>query len=148
MNFINVKVSGDGQASLAGDGLKVPVPERLLSEAGAQRGQDVIMGIRPEDLKDARFPGREDLPKIPVKVDVVENMGSENFVYFTIGGKSFTSRMDPRSSDIQPGQNVQVAVDTTHIHLFDPKTEKALVSRGAPAAAVPAVAEAPAPPAR
>jgi multiple sugar transport system ATP-binding protein len=148
MNFLNMKVGGDGQSALTADGLKIPVPERLLSESGAQRSQDVIMGIRPEDLKDARFPGRDELPKIPAKVDVVENMGSENFVYFTIGGKTFTSRMDPRSSDIQPGQNIQVAVDTGHIHLFDPKTEKALVSRGTPAAAVPAVAEAPAPPAR
>ena len=44
--------------------------------------------------------------------------------------------------DIQPGQNLQVAVDSHHLHLFDAKTEKALVSRGAPAAEVPAIAEA------
>jgi hypothetical protein len=50
--------------------------------------------------------------------------------------------MDPRSGDIQPGQNVEVAVDTHHLHLFDSKTEKALVSHGAPAAEVPAIAEA------
>jgi hypothetical protein len=56
--------------------------------------------------------------------------------------------MDPRSSDIQPKQDIQVAIDTGHIHLFDPKTEKALVSRGAPASSVKAVAEAPASAAR
>ncbi|TMG29060.1 MAG: sn-glycerol-3-phosphate ABC transporter ATP-binding protein UgpC [Chloroflexi bacterium] len=143
MNFLNVKVGGDGQAALtAGDGFNVPVPERLLSQAGADRGQEVVMGIRPEDLKDARFPGRDDLPKIRAKVDVVENMGSENFVYFSVGNKPFTARMDPRSSDIQPSQSIDVAIDTGHIHLFDPKSEKALVSRGAPAAAVPAIKEA------
>src|SRR5205807_10145177 len=120
----------------------VPVAERVLAEAGTKRGEEVVMGIRPEDLKDARFPGRDDLPRIRAKVDVVENMGSENFVYFTIGGKAFTARMDPRSSDIQPGQSIDVAVDTGHLHLFDPKSEKALVSRGAPAAAVPAIQEA------
>src|SRR5947209_530491 len=120
MNFLNVKVGGDGQAALtAGDGFNVPVPERLLSQAGADRGQEVVMGIRPEDLKDARFPGRDDLPKIRAKVDVVENMGSENFVYFSVGNKPFTARMDPRSSDIQPGQSIDVAIDTGHIHLFD-----------------------------
>jgi multiple sugar transport system ATP-binding protein len=148
MNFLPAKVGGDGQAEVAGEGFKLPVPERLLSDARTQRGQEVIIGIRPEDLKDARFPGREGLPKLPVKVDVVENMGSENFVYFVLGGKTFTSRMDPRSSDIQPGQQIEVALDTNHIHLFDPKTELALVSRGKPAAEVPAVAEAPAPAAR
>ncbi|HET9847145.1 MAG TPA: sn-glycerol-3-phosphate ABC transporter ATP-binding protein UgpC [Candidatus Dormibacteraeota bacterium] len=148
MNFLTVKVGGDGQAALTTDGVNVPVPERLLSEAGAERGQEVIMGIRPEDLKDSRFPGRDDLPKVAAKVDVVENMGSENFVYFTLAGKPFVSRMDPRSSDIQPGQQIQVALDTGHIHLFDSKTEKALVSRGKPADQVPAVVAAPAPAAR
>jgi multiple sugar transport system ATP-binding protein len=142
MNFLNVKVGGDGQAALTAEGFSVPVADGLLAEAGAQRGQEVVMGIRPEDLKDARFPGRDGLPKIGAKVDVVENMGSENFVYFTVGGKAFTSRMDPRSSDIQPGQTVDVAIDTGHIHLFDPKSETALVSHGAPAAAVPAIREA------
>jgi multiple sugar transport system ATP-binding protein len=140
MNFLDVKVGGDGQAALSADGITVPVAEQVLSAAGAQRGQDVIMGIRPEDLKDARFPGRDGLPKISVKVDVVENMGSENFVYFTVSGKTFTSRMDPRSNDVQPGQSIQVAIDTNHLHLFDPKTEKALISHGTPAAAVPEIA--------
>ncbi|HEV3095643.1 MAG TPA: sn-glycerol-3-phosphate ABC transporter ATP-binding protein UgpC, partial [Candidatus Dormibacteraeota bacterium] len=80
MNFLNVRVGGDGQAALTAEGFSVPVADRLLSQAGAQRGDEVVMGIRPEDLKDARFPGRDDLPKIRAKVDVVENMGSENFV--------------------------------------------------------------------
>jgi multiple sugar transport system ATP-binding protein len=148
MNFLSVKVGGDGQAALTADGISVPIHERLLSDSGAERGQEIVMGVRPEDLKDSRFPGRDDLPRISAKVDVVENMGSENFVYFTVAGKPFTSRMDPRSNDIQPGQTIQVAIDTDHIHLFDPKTELALVSHGKPAAEVPAVAEAPAPAAR
>ena len=139
MNFLDVNVGGDGQAALMAEGLSLPVPERLLSEAGAKRGQKVVMGVRPEDLKDARFPGREDLPKIRARVEVVENMGSENFVHVNVAGKTFTSRMDPRSSDIEPGQTIEVAVDTGHIHLFDPETETALVSHGEPAAAVPAL---------
>lgn len=101
------------------------------------------MGVRPEDLKDVRFPGRDGLPKIKSKVEVVESMGSEIFVYLTIGGKTLTARMDPRSSDIQPGQNIEVAVDTHHLHLFDAKSEQTLVSRGAPAKEVAAIAEAP-----
>ena len=148
MNFLTVKIGGDGQSMLTGEGFQIPVEERVLSDAGASRGQEVIMGVRPEDIKDVRFPGRDGLPKVKSKVEVVESMGSEIFVYLNIGGKTLTARMDPRSSDIQPGQNVDVAVDTHHLHLFDAKSEKALVSRGTPAQAVPAVAEAPAPPAR
>jgi hypothetical protein len=70
-------------------------------------------------------------------------MGSEVFAYLQVAGKTLTSRMDPRSEDIKPGQTVEVAVDTNHIHLFDPKSEKALVSRGAPVSETPA-AKAPA----
>src|SRR5438309_503846 len=142
MNFLTVKVGGDGQSMLTGEGFQIPVEERVLSDAGASRGQDGIIVVRPEDLNDIRFPGRDGLPKINSKVEVVESMGSEIFVYLNIGGKTLTSRMDPRSNDVQPGQAVQVAIDTHHLHLFDPKTEKALVSRGAPAAEVPAIAEA------
>src|SRR3979411_907720 len=145
MNFLNVKVGGDGQAALAGEGFQIPVEDRLLSEAGASRGQEVIMGVRPEDIKDIRFPGRDGLPKINSKVEVVESMGSEIFVYLNIGGKTLTARMAPRSSDIEPGQNVQVAVDTHHPHLFGSTPEEALVSSGAPATEGPAVPEAPIP---
>src|SRR5207244_11263119 len=112
MNLVNVKVGGDGQTMLQGEGFQVPVEERVLSDGGAERGQDVSMGIRPEDLKDIRFPGREGLPKVQTKVEVVESMGSEIFVYVVLGGKTLTARMDPRSHDIQPGQTIQVAVDT------------------------------------
>jgi len=133
MNFLSAKVTGDGRASLKGDGFEIPMEERVLSGAGARRDQDVIVGLRPEDLKDARFPGREGMPRVPAKVEVVESMGSEIFAYIAVGGKTLTSRMDPRSEDLQPGQPVQLAVDTEHLHLFDPKTEKALVLQGEPA---------------
>src|SRR5438093_2754323 len=42
MNFLNVKVGGDGQTQLQGEGFQVPIEERVLSEAGADRGQEVI----------------------------------------------------------------------------------------------------------
>jgi multiple sugar transport system ATP-binding protein len=44
MNFLNVKIGGDGQTALQGENFQVPVAERLVSSAGAQRGQEVVMG--------------------------------------------------------------------------------------------------------
>jgi len=131
MNFIPAVIDGDGQASVRGEGFDIPIAERVLSGSGAQRGQEVIVGVRPEDLKDARFTDGH-LPRVPAKVEVVETMGSEIYTYVNIGNQTLTSRMDPRSGDLQTGQSVQVAVDTNRIHLFDPKSEKALVSAGAP----------------
>src|SRR5205823_1054371 len=46
----------------------------------------VILGIRPEDLEDAAFAGRAGAPKISAVVDIRENLGSEVFVHFSVGG--------------------------------------------------------------
>ena len=130
MNFLPATIGADGsQAALRGDGFELPIAERLLSGAGAQRGQEVILGVRPEDIKDTRFTDGN-LPRVPAKVEVVETMGSEIYTYLNIGNRTLTSRMDPRSADLEMGQTVQVAVDTSRLHLFDPKSEKALVSAG------------------
>ncbi len=131
MNFLPASIGGDGQAELKGEGFVIPVAERALSNSGAQRGEEVVVGIRPEDLKDARYSDGG-LPKVPARVEVVETMGSEIFTYVTVGKRTLTSRMDPRSADLQPGQALEMAVDTSHLHLFDPKSEKALVSGGIP----------------
>ena len=131
MNFLPAVVGSDGQTALRGEGFDIPIADRVLSGAGAQRGQEVVLGVRPEDIKDARFTDGG-LPRVPAKVEVVETMGSEIFTYLNVGNQTVTSRMDPRSADLHAGQSVQVAVDVSRIHLFDPKTEKALVSAGTP----------------
>ena len=132
MNFLPATVGGDGQAAVKGDGFEIPVSEQVLSGSGARRGEEVIVGVRPEDLKDARFADGQ-LPKIRSRVEVVETMGSDIFTYVNVGKNTLTSRMDPRSAGLEAGNNVELAVDTNHIHLFDPKSEKALVLQGEPA---------------
>ncbi len=52
-------------------------------------------------------------------------MGNEKIVYLEDSGKSFTSRMDPRTSFVV-GQRVPVVIDVSNIHVFDAQTEKAL----------------------
>src|ERR1700730_5688179 len=55
MNFADVTVGGNGATSLSGEGFELQMPEQLLSGAGAEKGQEVVLGVRPEDLKDSRF---------------------------------------------------------------------------------------------
>ncbi len=128
MNFLPATVGGDGRSTVRGQGFDLSVAEGLLS-GRAEHGQEVVVGVRPEDLKDARFSDGS-LPLVSARVEVVETMGSEIFVYLTLGSSTVTSRMDPRSADLHPGQSVRVAVDTNRIHLFDPRSEKTLVSAG------------------
>jgi multiple sugar transport system ATP-binding protein len=127
MNFLPVEVAGNGQPSLHGDDFDIPVSETELSRLGAKRGQRVVLGLRPEDLNDARFQGQNGFPTMSRRVEVVESLGREVIVYTTIGGKTVASQMDARSEDLKPGQPLHLAINTTRMHLFDPDSEKALV---------------------
>ncbi|MBA3416971.1 MAG: TOBE domain-containing protein, partial [Chloroflexia bacterium] len=88
-------------------------------------GQTVTLGVRPEHLVErSRLGG--DAPAdatIPVKVDIVETLGNEIFVYLISGSVTLTSRMDP-DIKLQTGQEIEVAAEPRRLHFFDPKTEQ------------------------
>ena len=86
----------------------------------------MILGIRPEDIHDARYQPAGITPsELEASVDVVEQMGNEVVVYLTEKGASFISRMDPRC-DAEVGDRLQIAVNIDNIHLFDPATRESL----------------------
>ena len=71
---------------------------------------------------------RRDAPdhqKAKVTVEVVEPLGSEQFVYLRSGNQEFTSRMSSRAQ-LAAGNNVDVVFDTEKMHVFDKQTEMAL----------------------
>ena len=72
--------SGDGRASAS-------TRCRLDGRAGRSpryEGRKVALGIRPEDLEDARSPARPTTARLPVTVDLREDMGSEIFLHFAV----------------------------------------------------------------
>jgi multiple sugar transport system ATP-binding protein len=118
-------------------------------------GRTVMLGIRPEDFEDASIasdvpPDR----RVKVKTDLIEPLGSEMLVYFTsdapavvssaatadagadaevtfdsdedgAGRSRLVARIDPRSR-IATGQDVELAVDTSHLYFFDKETGEAV----------------------
>ena len=82
------------------------------------------MGIRPEDVHDEpRY--LEAMPDCKVKADVevTELMGAETFLYLNVEGFSFTARVEPTST-ARPGDNIDIVIDNTKIHIFDKDTER------------------------
>jgi multiple sugar transport system ATP-binding protein len=61
-----------------------------------------------------------------MKVDVVERLGSDQFLYGQVGGDQVTARVDPRMS-VQPGDKVRLGLDTRTLHFFDAESELALL---------------------
>jgi multiple sugar transport system ATP-binding protein len=150
MNFMPARVDGDT--------VKLPMVEvRLPQGVRVDGGRELIAGIRPEDFEDASRVGggvREKGATFRAKIDVLESLGSELYAHFSIegggevesqelqelaadagaadvpraGGEGHTvARLDPESG-ISEGQEVELWLDASKLHLFEPETGKSLTS--------------------
>jgi multiple sugar transport system ATP-binding protein len=136
MNLVEAEIDG---GRLRFGGYAIPLPE-----GGAPPVGRVIAGIRPEAFEDAAF-AEPSLPRIDVKVEVVEELGADTHVLFSVAapkvdvsevraaageedaalaavdGSLFTARVDPGTA-ARPGTPVGLAVDPSRFHYFDPET--------------------------
>ena len=136
MNLVEAEI---GEGRLHFGGFAIPLPT-----LDPPRGGRVIAGIRPEAFEDGAFADPA-LPRIDVKVEVVEELGADTHVLFsvaaprvevsdaraaagdedaalaTVDGSLFTARVDPGTS-AKPGSQLRLAVDPSRFHYFDPET--------------------------
>jgi multiple sugar transport system ATP-binding protein len=166
MNFLPGKLDGDS-VRLPFGSARIPdqLRRKLESAPGGHRGSmDVIVGIRPEQFEDASIEDAigPDHLRFPTTIDVVESMGSELFAYFDVeteggsheqltelakdagmedlpshgGGQQVVARLNA-ASKAQAGKELELALDTSSIKLFDPDGGRSLTASQAqqPAAA-------------
>ncbi|MCD5324939.1 MULTISPECIES: ABC transporter ATP-binding protein [Pontibacillus] len=122
MNFLHGTLK-DGDFYI--DDYRIKVPEgkmKILRERG-YIDQELILGIRPEDIHDEPvFIESSQDTKINATIDVAELMGSESYLYSSVKGQEFIARVDSRS-DINGGQKIDLALDMNKAHFFDKETE-------------------------
>jgi multiple sugar transport system ATP-binding protein len=149
MNLITGSVDGD---EVAIGSLRLPLtPERRP----ATRGR-VVVGIRPETFEDAAF-AQGDLPQIEVRVEVLEELGADANVFFSLDAERvvveealsddaeedgtlltgddqslLAARVDPRTR-ARVGDSLRLAVDPARLYFFSAETGESL-SRQAVAA--------------
>jgi multiple sugar transport system ATP-binding protein len=146
MNLIDAEVAG---ASVRFAGFELALPE-----GSPARGLDrrVILGIRPTDFEHGAVADPA-LPRIRVRPDVVEELGAEAIVLFAVDappvtdeavqaaaetgpgeeGKLFaddqravlTARVGGKR-EVRPGDVLELAVDNTELHFFEPDAGLAL----------------------
>ncbi len=132
MNFIDVAlVDKNGKIAVVFDGAEdheIVIPEgKVTDELKSYVGKSMIMGIRPEDLKDEEmFISAATTGVFDCDVDVTELMGAETFLYLTCAGKNLIARVSPRST-AKAGDKIKVAFDVNKIHLFDKETERVVL---------------------
>ncbi len=131
MNFVKGNVKElDGKVVFESDQIHVTFPEdkaKQLRNSGYV-GKPVTFGIRPEDLySDAQFMEANPFESfLTAQVDVVENMGSELYVYFhNIGNTQMVARVDAREG-LKPRMSVKLGMDLSKCHVFDSETELAV----------------------
>ncbi|SOC90940.1 carbohydrate ABC transporter ATP-binding protein, CUT1 family [Rhizobium sp. AN5] len=119
MNFARAKVIGD-RLTFA-DGNSLPLAAVRPSRETALDGREVIVGIRPEHFGPA---GGFDT-QLSVKVQVVEPLGSDTLVHFTLGDAALTARMPPEMKPA-PNEELKIGLDPSKVHLFDVTTERSI----------------------
>jgi len=125
----------------------IQLHDQARARAGSHQGS-VIVGVRPESFQDASLVSddvRERGVTFKARIDLVESLGAEEYVYFevegthveseelgelaadsgateltTSGESQVVARLDPESS-VRRGREVDLWVDTTKLHFFHPE---------------------------
>jgi multiple sugar transport system ATP-binding protein len=151
MNFMPASVE-DGSLRLPMG--EVTVPSEIRERVSDAR--PLIAGIRPENFADAALvrEGRERGFAFRARIEVLEWLGAELYAHFTVAGAEqveseelrelaqdagtgevpsageegrIVARLDP-GSQVREGQDAELWVDATRIHLFDAGSGQSLTS--------------------
>ncbi len=125
MNLIPAQASNNGsgtQISIARESGETLVlnDARVLSLP-----QDVILGLRPEDIAEAGFRAGAGVQEAACMVDMVEPAGADTYVVSELGGKQVTARLHAETS-AQAGQLLNLAFDMSKVSYFAKETGERL----------------------
>jgi multiple sugar transport system ATP-binding protein len=138
MNFFPATLTPAGLTLSFGEVVLRPEVEQVI--ARHPKTGNIIVGVRPEHLADAAFiDGYQRIRALTfeVKVDLVESLGADKYVYFTTAGPAvqsaqldeleaegevhenqFVARV-PTESGATVGQSLELALDTAKLAVFD-----------------------------
>ena len=123
MNFVSCRLAqnGGGLGVRISDAVTLPVPPARAARYRPVVGQELVLGLRPEHITEPRHGTQDEATTFTVTLDVVEPMGMETIVYFTIGAQEVCARVDPASA-AGPGEPMRLCANVDHMHLIDAHT--------------------------
>ncbi len=146
MNLVEATLDGD---AVAFGSTRLPL-DREHRPAAAPDGR-VVLGLRPEAFEDAAFSS-EGLPQIEAKVEVLEELGADAYVFFDAGATTVTvegtraestedettllagagesllsARVDPRTK-ARVGDTIRLSVDPSRLYFFSPESGESLLA--------------------
>ena len=151
MNFVyaEIKISAKGTTLIFGNDeiMAKDAPEALKE----YEGKEIVLGIRPEAFEDSVYANKKEFTEeINIDVSLLEQLGSDTYIHFfkdikpvqteaieeiladegedisVLGTQTkFIARINPNAT-IEEGQNINLAIDPTKLHYFDPETGMAI----------------------
>jgi len=129
MNFLPGKLELREKPIFITESVNFEIPEKLANmvKEKAKSLDNLILGIRPEDIEDSEFTlKKDDGATITAEVKVRENHGSDIFLNTLIGNTTLQARVTTGTS-AQVGKTIELVLNFAKVHIFDGETEMNLI---------------------
>jgi multiple sugar transport system ATP-binding protein len=130
MNLFAARIEGSGDTMLIEErGFRLPVPAHLAERLADREGREIVLGLRPEHIRDARFTRDADRSAtVSARIESREYLGSDVNLYLVAEGgtEEFVARVDSRTQ-ARPGDQIEVVFDAACVHAFDPASGRSVL---------------------
>ncbi len=151
MNFVYATIDASGKKTKLTFGDSNIVSSNAPKSLSDFNGKEIVLGIRPEAFEDSVYANdKEFTEQININVSLLEQLGSDTYIHFykdippvqtkaieeiladegedisALGTETkFIARINPNAT-IEEGQNINLAIDPSKLHYFDPETGLAI----------------------
>ena len=123
MNLIDGElVEREGKVYIDLNGTQIEIASEKAEKLKNHIGKKVVFGIRPENISVSEV---EDSFSKEGEINVVEQMGNEEYIYFSLNDQQFTCRLNSNFTQIKSSKTKKIfRFDTSKAHIFDAQTEE------------------------
>jgi multiple sugar transport system ATP-binding protein len=133
MNTLRGTLSGEGEAVAFTETATGGAPVRFALRGESARalagrlGQEVILGLRPENIADSRdLPSPDPGATFEARVDVVEPVGAETWIHLRTSGHQLIARVAHAEPRTETGRTLHFTADLARARFFDPASGEAI----------------------
>ena len=126
MNFFSGELIESGSTLFKNKSMEILIPGQMLKNLNKDRGKKIVLGIRPEDFS-MQVSERKEYNSIEALIEVIEPMGSENYLYLHTDDQNFIIRTAP-SINAKVNDKIELYINPENIHLFDEESSEALIA--------------------
>jgi multiple sugar transport system ATP-binding protein len=128
MNFLTVSVDASDEGVTLEHGGFTLETSKAFGANWAPGRDEVTIGVRPEAIE---VGSGESSEGIPATIDVVEPLGKEQLLYFSLDGETYVASVEGHRL-FGEGDTVQMLFHEERLHVFDADTGESIRTREPP----------------